>query len=222
MLQEKLIGLKKNLIEQAYLVLNMIETSFQGLLDRDPTRLKKVHQMELQVNQTEIEIDAVCTNLIALYHPEAKALRTILMIMKMNCDIERMGDLAVSSAKSADFLIRYPHIKPVIDLASMARETIQMYKNSISAFIQEDVELSNQVCRKDSVVDNLNSKIFMTLIKEIVPQKPLVESAFHVNNIAKNLERIADLATNLAENIIFIAEGRVIKHNLNKNRTKVS
>ncbi len=220
MLHNKLAELKKLLIEQTYRVLSMIEKSFQGLLEKDIDKIETIYQIEDVVNEFEIEIDHICTNLIALYHPEAKPLRTILMIMKMNNDIERMGDLAVGIARSAVFLVNHSYIRSLINLAKMAQETETMLKASINAFIDENIDLASEVCKRDAVIDNYNSDIFKALIKEIVPNKTLIESAFHVNNISKNFERIADLSTNLAESTIFIANGTIIKHNVVSNNRR--
>jgi len=213
MLKDKLVALKKSLIEQSLLVQKMIESSFLGLFQKEIKLLEKVLELELLVNQKEIEIEMDCTALIACFHPEAKDLRLILMIMKMNLILEKMGNLALSNAKSARFLLQHPYNSSLIDLASMAKETINMLKNSINAFITEDVMLSKQICKNDDVVDRLNSKIFKKLVTEVIPTPPTIESAFHMNNISKNLERIADLATNLAEDTVFIAQGQIFKHN---------
>lgn len=217
MLRYKLIELKKTLIDQSILVQKMIEQSFQGLIRNNPALLEEISLLEKQVNLKEIEIEQNCTNIMALYHPEARDLRSVLMVLSMNKDLERMADLAQDNACSALFLLKHPCLRTMIDLAVMAQKTIRMLRESITAFINEDPELAEQVCRLDDEVDELKIRIFKTLLTEVLPDKLSLESAFHLNNIAQNLEKIADLSTNLAEDTVFIARGIIVKHNITRD-----
>ncbi|MCK4653671.1 MAG: phosphate signaling complex protein PhoU [Candidatus Cloacimonetes bacterium] len=212
MLNEKIEELKKNIIEEANLVETMIELSIEGLLEKDNSKLEKVFELEEQINSREIEIEEEAISLVALYQPEAKNLRTIMMILKMNNDLERMGDLAINIVQSAQYLIRKPFIKKLINLPSMAEETQKMLKNSITAFIDENTELAKQVCIDDDVVDDLKEHIYRVLITYMMDDPATIKRAFHINKISSNLERIADLSTNIAEDTIYMAKGKVIKH----------
>ncbi|RLG62938.1 phosphate transport system regulatory protein PhoU [archaeon] len=213
MITEKLHELSKKVIEQASTVEKMIKDSIDSLINRDREKAIKVIEIyEPRVNDMEIEIDEMVTNLIALYQPEAKHLRTILMILKMNNDLERIGDLAVNIAESSLFLMEKPPVKPLIDLPRMAEETMLMLRNSISAFINEDTELAIKVCKHDDIVDALRDQIYRELITYMMSDPSTIERALHLMRISRNLERIADLATNICEDAIYTAEGKVIKH----------
>lgn len=214
MLTEKIQELKKAVIDQANLVESMISTSVEGLLERDEDKLNLVFGLEDQVNQRELEIEEDAITLIALQKPEAKNLRIIIMIIAMNNDLERMGDMAVNIAKRAQYLIKKPFIKKLINIPTMAEETLKMLRNTIKAFIEENVQLAKQVCRDDDIVDELKEQVYRLLITYMIDDPATIKRAFNINNISANLERIADLSTNIAEETIYMAEGTVIKHNV--------
>lgn len=221
MLEEKLIILKRNLVEYAAHVENMIEESTQGLVMRDRSLLDKVvREEEQRANDYEIDIEEDCVNLIAQFEPKAKDLRTILMILKMNNDLERMGDHAVNIAESAMYLIERPQVKELIDIPRMTDETMRMLKNSIDAFIREDIVLAREVCEHDSIVDNLRDQITRELITYMTSDPMTIERALKLISIARNLERIADLSTNIGEDVIFMVKGRVIKHHFEERESK--
>jgi len=213
MLEEKLNELKKKLIEEAGWAEDMVKKSIEGLIEKRKEVLEKVvKEYEPKMNELEIELDELCTNLIALYQPEAGDLRTILMVLKMNNDLERIGDLAVNISQSALFLIERPPVKPLIDIPRMAEESIDMFKNAIDSFINKDANLAKSVCEKDSVVDNLRDQILRELITYMSSDPSTIERSIHLIRISRCLERIADLSTNICEDVIFMAEGKIIKH----------
>jgi phosphate transport system protein len=190
----------------------MIQLSMEGLLEKDESKLEQVHRLEEEINKRELEIEEEATTLIALQKPEAKNLRIILMIIAMNSDLERMGDLAVNITKRAEYLIKKPFIKKLINIPTMAEETLKMLRNSIKSFIDENVELAKQVCIDDDIVDDLKEQIYRVLITYMIDNPGTIKRAFNINNISQNLERIADLSTNIAEETIYMTEGKVIKH----------
>lgn len=212
MIIEAIQELKKAVIEQANLVELMIATSVEGLLERDESKLENVFKLEDKINHRELEIEEDAISLIALQKPEAKNLRIILMIIAMNNDLERMGDLAVNIAKRSQYLIRKPFIKKLINIPTMAEETQKMLRNTIKAFVEEDVQLAKQVCIDDDIVDDLREQIYRLLITYMIDDPATIKRAFNINSISANLERIADLSTNIAEETIYIAKGTVIKH----------
>ena len=213
MLEEKLNELKKKLIKEASLAQDMVKKSIEGLIKKRKEILEKVtKEYEPKMNELEIELDELCTNLIALYQPEAGDLRTILMILKMNNDLERIGDLAVNISESALYLIEKPPVKPLIDIPRMAEESIDMLKNAINSFINKDANLAKSVCEKDSVVDNLRDQILRELITYMSSDPSTIERSIHLIRISRCLERIADLSTNICEDVIFMVEGKIIKH----------
>ncbi len=172
----------------------------------------EVLKFEERVNQIEVEIDGKCVSLIALFQPEAKDLREILMIYKINNDLERLGDQAVNIAESAAQLVGNPVILSIPELLEMKDATLRMLKDSLDAFSQENVESARRVCDSDNQVDEYNRMIYKHLVQLIKANPQQVDLYLHILRIAKNLERIADLSTNIAENTIYLAQGKVIKH----------
>jgi phosphate transport system protein len=191
----------------------MIEKSIRGLIIKDKVLLNEVVEKdEHRANTLEIELGGVCTNLIAQYQPAAKDLRTILMALMINNDLERLGDHAVNIAKSSLFLIEIPQVKPLIDIPRMAEEAIAMLKDSIDSFIHEDAKLVKNVCERDNIVDTLRDQILRELITYMTSDPTTIERSLHLIRISSNLERIADLSTNICEDVIFMVEGKIIKH----------
>ena len=213
MLPEKILLLKQNLMEYASLIENMIEKGVKGLLQKESDLLTEVIKIdEPKANDKEIELDELCISLVAQYQPEAKNLRTILMILKMNNDLERMGDLAVNICESSLYLIERPEVKPLLDVPRMAKETIKMLKDSINAFVNDDTELAQNVCKRDDIIDGLRSQILRELITHMTSDATTIERSLHLIRVSHNLERIADLSTNISEDTIFMVKGKVIKH----------
>jgi len=214
MLKEKMAKLKEKIVLDATRVEKMIEKSVQGLFDRNQAMLKEVIEVdEKAVNQLEIEIDQMCTDLIALHQPEAKDLRTVLMALKMNGDIERMGDQAVNICQHGLMILEGgDQVSHMDDFTRMSGETKGMIHDAITAFINEDVRLSREVCSRDNKVDDLRDKIGDELYGEMSSDSRLIKASLHLLRIASELERIADLSTNICEDTIFMTAGQVIKH----------
>lgn len=213
MLKNKILELKEKLMEMASLVETMLEDSKIGLVEKDRETLKNViEKKEPIVNSLEVEIDEFCTELIALYQPKASDLRIILTVLKMNNDLERIGDHAENISQSALFLIERPQIKPLIDIPRMADEAIQMIKDSITAFLNQDTALAKSVLERDDIVDNLRDQVIRELVTYMASDPTTIERSLELIRIAHNLERAADLATNLSEDVIFMVEGKIVKH----------
>lgn len=213
MLKIKLQELKRQVINQSNIIEKMINNSIDGLIKRDKSTLDLViSTQEPKVNTNEMIIDEICLNSIALYHPEASDLRIILMIQKINNDLERMGDLAVNICEDAHYLITRPEIKSYVDLPKMAEKTICMVKNSIVSFIDKDINLANNVLNSDDIVDDLQDVIIKDIESIMLKQSDVIKRSLKVLNIASHLERIADLSTNIAEDVIFMVKGKVVKH----------
>lgn len=213
MLEEKLATLKKEMINYAAHVEVLIDNSISGLLNRKEHLLQLViSEEEQRANSYETQLDEMCINLIAQYEPKAKDLRAVLMIYKINKDLERMADHGVNIAESGLFLLSKPALKPLIDIPRMAQLSTKMLKDSVEAFINEDPLSSRDVCRRDEAVDQLWEQIFRELVTFMVSNTTNIERALHLIRIAHNLERIADLSTNIAEDVIFMVEGKVIQH----------
>jgi len=215
MLAKRLDELRKQLMESAMLVESMVEKSIKGLAERERPLLAEVlGQDEPRENQLEIQIEELCIELIALYQPAAKDLRRLVTTLKMNNDLERMGDEAVNISESSMYLIEQPPVKPLIDIPRMAEESVRMVKDSLRAFIEEDISLAKQVCERDDVVDNLGGQILRELITYMAADSKTIERSLHLLRIARSLERIADLSTNICEDVIYMVNGRTIKHHM--------
>ena len=213
MLREELHSLQERLLESATLVESMIEKSIRGLSGRDRDLLLQVmEEDESRENEIEVEIEESCIELLARYQPQARDLRGILMILKMNNDLERMGDEAVNIAESSLFLIERPPVKPLIDIPRMAQEAMGMLRDSLSSLIREDTALASSVCQRDDVVDSLRDQILRELITYMASDPSTIERSLHLLRISRSLERIADLSTNICEDVIYMVEGKVIKH----------
>jgi phosphate transport system protein len=214
MLEEtKLINLKKTLMEFATLVESMVDQSITGLKVKKPDLLHDVIQLdEPRANTYEIELDEKSVFIIAQHQPTGKALRTIIMILHINSTLERIGDHAVTIAESSLFLIEKPPVKSLIDIPRMADVVKTMIADSITSFINEDAELARGVCERDNIVDGLRTQIIRELITFMTSDPSTIERALHLMKIASNLERIADLTTNICEDVIYMVKGQVIKH----------
>jgi phosphate transport system protein len=167
---------------------------------------------EPRANDYDRELDEMCTTLIAQFEPLAKDLRTVIMILKMNKDLERMADHAVNISESSLFLITRPLLKSLNDIQIMAKTASTMLKDSIDAFVSEDVALAKSVCERDTTIDELGDKILEDLTDFIRDEHDGVKRALHLMRIAHNLERIGDLSTNICEEVVYIVEGKDIKH----------
>lgn len=213
MLEQEITSIKKRIIEYAALVEKMIEKSTQGLVEKNEETLRQIiDKDEPQANNWEIDIEEQTTIILAKYQPTAKDLRIILMVSKMNNDLERMADHAVNIAEGSLDLIEKPTVKPLIDLPRMAKTTKKMLEDSIDAFVKEDSKLAKSVCERDPQIDGLKDQILRELITYMISDPATIERSIRLIQITSSLERIADLSTNICEDVIFIVEGRVIKH----------
>ena len=213
MLKGRLDDTKEKLMSSGSLVEGMIERSIRGLVEREKGVLLKVIQKdEPEENMLEIEIDEACIQLTACFQPQAKDLRTLMMIAKINNDLERMGDEAVNIAEAALFLIERPEVKPLIDIPRMAQGAGGMMKDSLISFLNEDTRLARSVCQRDDIVDGLRDQILRELITFMASDPTTIERSIHLIRISRSLERIADLSTNICEDIIYMVEARTIKH----------
>ena len=213
MLESRIKQLKEKLLFMASLVESMIEKSIESLTERDEQIAHQViDEEEPKVNKLELEIDDMCIEMLALFQPEASDLRTVTMVMRINNDLERLGDHAVNICEKALHLIGKPPVKPLLDIPRMADMAVEMVKGSLNSFTKSDVNLAMDVRSRDETIDNLRDQIIRELITYMMSQPSTLERALELILIARELERIADLATNIAEDVIFMVEGKSVKH----------
>jgi phosphate transport system protein len=211
-LQKELQELKENLLTMAALVEGAIHDAVQSLVKRDSELAKETFEGEDRIHAMEIAIDEMCLRLLALRQPMASDLRFITSAMKITTDLERMGDQAVNITERAIFLNQEPQLKPYIDIPKMAEITQSMVKDVLDAFVNRDSKLARSVCERDDLVDGLNDQVVRELLTYMMADPKTIPRAVHLIIVARCLERIADHATNIAEDVIFMLDARVIKH----------
>ncbi len=211
---EELTHLKQRLLYMADTAQEMVGLAVRALTDRNPACAREVLELEKKVNHAEIEIEDEALKLLALRQPAAKDLRLLTAILKINNDLERVADQAVNIAEISDFLLKEPLLKPLIDIPKMAGLAQRMIKNSLDAFVRHDAALAQQVCEDDDAVDRINDQIFRELLTYMMEDPKSITRAVDLILVSRNLERIADHATNISEDVIFIEEGKNIKHHI--------
>jgi phosphate transport system protein len=204
--------LKEKLRFQGKLVENAIQNAIKALLDRQSELAKKVIADDDIINLKEVEIDEFCLKLLALRQPAARDLRFITTAIKINYDLERIGDMAVNVCERVLELNEEDQLKPYIDLPLMTDITQTMVKEGLDAFLTEDVELALKVTKDDSKVDQFLDQIFRELLTYMMQDPRTITRATRVLFIAKYLERMADHAVNIAELVLFMVEGKIIRH----------
>ena len=209
---DELSALKQHLVEMAARAEESVALSMKALTERKEELGKQVFDIESKINNDEIEIEQETLRLIAQHQPVAKDLRFLTSIIKIISDLERLGDLSVNIVEVALDLMKQPLLKPLIDLPRMAGIASQMVKDSLDAFITNDSKKAKRVCERDDEVDNLNDQIFRELITYMIQDPGNIKRAVDLILCARHLERIADHATNIAENVVYIVEGKTIKH----------
>jgi phosphate transport system protein len=209
---EELQKVKKDLLEMASLVEESITKSLEALKKQDIKMASEIQEIDHQIDKFEIAIEEQCIELIARHQPVGVDLRFLIGVIKMNNDLERMGDHAVNIASYIAYLIEQPRIKSVSNIWSMAREVKEMLNDSVKSFMDNDATRAQKVCERDSVVDEMRDETIRILLTYMLEQPETIGSAIPLLLVAKNLERIADLSTNICEDVIYIAQARVIKH----------
>jgi len=206
--------LKNRLLDMCGLVQEMIKTAIDGLVNRDSELFNTVFSLEKEVNIQEIVIDDKCLKLIALYQPVSADLRFITSAMKINSDLERMGDEAVNISKWSANLLKFPELKPLIDIPKMSDIVQQMVADSIRAFNTTDVELAKAVLLKDDEADDLQKKVFSDLKDFMIKSSDFetIQRAVDLIFVSRSLERIGDHATNISEDVIFMVHGKDVRH----------
>ena len=210
--QGELNRLKMQLLTMAGLVEKAISNAVKALVTRDTNLAEKTIADDDKVNQLELQIDEECLRLLALHQPMAADLRFITSAMRINVELERIGDLAVNIAERAVSLNQEPQLKPYLDIPEMAELTQKMLKDVLDAFVNRNPDLARSVCERDQRVDALNNQIFRELLTYMMAEPSSIARAVHLLIVSRYLERIADHTTNIAEGVIFMVNALVIKH----------
>ena len=211
---EELEGLKQTLLAMGALVEDQIRRVMRALVERDDGLAQEVIEGDRQVNTYDVEVDEKCVELLALHQPAAGDLRFITTAMKIVTDLERIGDQAVNIAQRAIELNREPQLKPYIDLPRMAESAARMVKESLDAFVNRDTALARRVCGEDEAVDALKEQVFRELLTFMMEDARTIPRAIRLILISRFLERVADHATNIAEMVVYLVEGKMVRHTL--------
>jgi phosphate transport system protein len=210
--QEELEHLQTRLLEMGGAAEERVRAAVEGLISRDPAVIEKVRRGDQPINDLHIEIDNICFKLLALHQPMAADLRAIVAVVKINTDLERVGDLAVNIAEAAARYVKHPPVKKLIDIPRMGEIAQAMLRDALDAFVRRDMALAQLVLNEDDRLDALKSQIFRELLTYMFQDPGTVEPALDLILISRHLERIGDHATNIAEDVIFIVSARDVRH----------
>jgi len=215
---EELKSFKEKLLEMASRAEEQIGLAVRGLKDRKVEMACEVLEKEEVINRLDIEIDQMSMRLLALRQPMATDLRFITSAMKIGGDLERIGDLAVNIAERTMDLLKHPELKPLIDIPRMAELARKMVRDALNAFVNGDADLAQDVCQRDDQVDQLNDQIFRELLTFMMADPTTIPRAVDLILVGRHLERIADHATNIGEDVIYMVKGKTIKHHVEEGR----
>jgi len=210
--REELEALQGRLLEMGGLAEERVRAAVQGLVSREPALFEKVLLGDEPVNQLHIEIDNRCFRLLALHQPMATDLRAIVAAVKINTDLERVGDLAVNIAEAGKRYISHPPVKKLIDIPQMGEIAQTMLRDALDAFVKRDTALAHQVLNEDDRLDALKTQVFRDLLTHMLNDQSTVEPALDLILVSRHLERIGDHATNVAEDVIFMVSALDVRH----------
>jgi len=209
---DELSDLKVKLLTMSSEAEDALAASVEALLTRDRDRAAQVIAGDAQIDALEIEIEELVIKLLATQQPMARDLRLLTAAMKISNDLERVGDHAVNIAQSAERLIATRPIAPEPELVEMARQARTMLADALEAFVRGDAQAARAICRRDDSVDALHRSVFRILLTHMMEDPHIIGAGMDLFLVSRNLERVADLATNIAEDVVFLVEGKTIKH----------
>jgi phosphate transport system protein len=210
--ENELQALKNRLLTMGGLVEERVHQAIHALVSRNEEEAERVIAADKEVNDLQIDVDERCIKLLATQTPLASDLRLITVAMKINDDLERIGDQAVNVAENAMKLLPHPPLKPLIDIPRMAEISEGMTRDALDAFVNRDAELARTVLKRDDEVDSLKDQVFRELLTYMMADPGTIARALSLVLISRNLERIADHATNIAEDVIFLVEAKDVRH----------
>ncbi|MDA0739373.1 MAG: phosphate signaling complex protein PhoU [Nitrospirae bacterium] len=209
---DELAALKDKILRMGALVEEQIQEALRALVNRDEALARQVILNDRRVNTLDVEVDEACLELLALYQPAARDLRFITTAMKISTELERMSDLAENICERAIELNEEPQLKPYIDIPRMAEKALKMVWNSLDAFVKWDSKLARKVLEDDDEVDDLTGQMFRELLSFMIENPQTISRAIRLSFISKYIERIADHATNIGELVVYMVEGKIIRH----------
>jgi phosphate transport system protein len=210
--QQELERLKERLLAMGGLAEERVRTAMQGLVERDNELIEQVLNGDMPLNELHIEIDDLCLKLLALHSPMAADLRAVMAAIKINSDLERVGDMAVNIGEAARRSIQHAPVKRLIDIPRMATTAQRMLREALDSYVRGDIALAQQVLDEDDELDTLKTQVFRELLTFMLQDPATIAPALDLILISRHLERIGDHATNVAEDVIFMVSGRDVRH----------
>ena len=210
--QEELEQLKQRLLEMGGLAEDRVRTAVQSLISRDMTMVETVLSGDDPINRLHIEIDSRCFTMLALHQPMAVDLRAIVSAVKINTDLERVGDLAINIAEAGVRYLKHPPVKELVDIPRMAAIAERMLRDSLDAYVRRDIAMAAAVLNEDDALDALKTQVFRDLLTYMLSDPTKIEPALDLVLVSRHLERIGDHATNIAEDVIFMVSARDVRH----------
>ncbi len=219
-LKREIDNIKKKVLGLGAKVEESVRQSIQAINNRDMEQAARVIANDIEIDNMEVEVEEECLKILALHQPVATDLRFIIAVLKINNDLERIGDLSVNIAERAAFLATQPPTSITFDFAGMAKKAKLMLKESLDALVNLSPELARKVCADDEEVDALNSDIFFRFQDGIREYPEQIDSLVHLFSVSRHLERIADHTTNIAEDVIYMITGEIIRHRAEDYRSQ--
>jgi len=211
-LQREIENLKRKILNLGARVETVVHEAIRSIEERDAALAQKIIDQDIEIDHTEVEVEEDCLKILALYQPVAIDLRFIVAILKINSDLERIGDLAVNIAERSVFLASVPQVNASLDFARMSKKTESMLNKCLDALVNMSSGLANEVCADDDEVDAINRQMYLRVQEGIQAYPDQMLSLIHLLSVSRHLERIADHATNIAEDVIYMIEGRIVRH----------
>jgi len=211
-IERQIVQLKEKILRVGTLVEEAISKSITALINRDSALAQRVMASDEEIDRMEVEVEEECLKILALYQPVAADLRLVVAALKINNDLERMGDLAKNIAKRVAQLADEGPIELPAEIRTMATLAQEMVRQSLEAVVNGDTALARQVREEDDAVDDARQRVRRMVLKGIKVEPERVECLLRVNSVSKHIERIADMATNIAEDVIYMVEGDIVRH----------
>ena len=211
-LQREIENLKKKILDLGGRIEAVVHEAIRSIEERDAVLAQKIIDEDIEIDHTEVEIEEDCLKILALHQPVAIDLRFIVAILKINNDLERIGDLGVNIAERSVFLASVPQVNASLDFVRMSKKTEAMLNKCLDALVNMSSELAIEVCANDDEVDAMNRQMYLKIQDAMQEYPDQVPSLVHLLSVSRHLERIADHATNIAEDVVYMIEGQIVRH----------
>jgi phosphate transport system protein len=215
-LQREIEYLKKRILSLGDVVESAVHDAAVAIEQRNASLASRIIEDDAEIDQQEVEVEEECLKILALHQPVAHDLRFIIAVLKINNDLERIGDLAVNIAERAVFLETQPKPDISFDFTAMAQMAQQMLKKSLDSLVNQNAHLARQVCATDDTIDDMNRQMYIKVQEAIAAHPEQMGTFIHLLSVSRHLERIADHATNIAEDVIYMIEGQIVRHKIEK------